>query len=210
MSGQHVAPVHMNHFLMASLDFREYRDAFLQRLADIFPDSGPSSSIDPELARRTYRWDEPEIASFKYLFNFVLDYRRRDQVLKDLFEQKIGAEQSFAPELYVNQKEAQEMQLGGMIIGGHSHRHQPLSSLTDSELDADLNTCHGLLTQRLYSQAVWPFCYPYGKRDSFMGGASEKLKQLGFACSFSTEVGSNRPGTNLFALQRLDCKDVTA
>ena len=32
-----VVPVHMNHFLMAALDFEQYRTAFLNRLADSQP-----------------------------------------------------------------------------------------------------------------------------------------------------------------------------
>ena len=37
LEGQCVAPVHMNHFLIAELDFEFYQRAFLQRLSDIAP-----------------------------------------------------------------------------------------------------------------------------------------------------------------------------
>ena len=49
--------------------------------------------IDATGAQRTYRWDSPEVASFKYLFNFVLDWDVRDQTVKTLFEEHIGDEQ---------------------------------------------------------------------------------------------------------------------
>lgn len=193
---------------MAALDFEEYRDTFLRRLAATMSDSSICIDFDPTMLQRTYRWDTPKVASFKYLFNFVLDCRLRDQILKDLFEEKIDDVKCFAGTLYVNSEEARQMQAAGMIIGGHSHHHKPLSSLTDEELEWDLNTCHRFLTANLHSQEHWPFCYPYGKKDSFNSNILTQIEQLGFVCSFSTEVGSNVPGENLFALRRLDCKDV--
>jgi hypothetical protein len=198
----------MNHFLMAALDFEEYRNAFLNRLADINPTSNNLTEVDSGLAQRVYRWDIPEVASFKYLFNFVLDFTVRDRILKDLFEEKIDNVRSFAQYLYVNAEEAREMQAGGMVIGGHSHQHKPLSSLPDKELESDLTTCHQSLKEKLHQQPLWPFCYPYGKRDSFNADTLRWLKHLGFACSFSTEVGPNTSGTDAFAIRRFDCKDI--
>jgi peptidoglycan/xylan/chitin deacetylase (PgdA/CDA1 family) len=208
LAGTHVAPVHMNHFLMASLHFDEYRSAFLTRLADM--DSGWKDSCiaDASLAQRIYRWDRPEVACFKYLLNFGMDFRIRERILEDLFTDKIGDVQSFARDLYLNTQEARAMQAGGMVIGGHSHQHKPLSSLSDKELEADLSTCHKNLTEKLRPQSLWPFCYPYGSRASFNGAASNWLKHFGFVCSFCTEVGSNAPGTDAFAIRRFDCNDV--
>jgi peptidoglycan/xylan/chitin deacetylase (PgdA/CDA1 family) len=48
LNEQRVAPVHMNHFLMASLDFDVYRSAFLERL-----NHAAISTVDPAIAQRT-------------------------------------------------------------------------------------------------------------------------------------------------------------
>ena len=202
-----VASVHMNHFLMAALDFDVYRSTFLQRLQEVAPQTWLPTEVDPAVARRTYRWDSLEVASFKYLFNFVLDWRVRDRVLQMLFEEQIDAEESFSRRLYFTWEDARQMQAAGMLIGGHSHYHRPLATLSTEELQWDLTTCHRLLTEHLLPQSLWPFCYPYGKRDSFNDTAVRRLKELGFGCAFSTEVGTNHPDTNVFALHRLDCKD---
>ncbi len=207
LEGQYIAPAHMNHFLMAGLDFDTYRCVLLERL-DGLNGGSTESRLNPELVRKTYRWDTPEVASFKYLLNFVLEDGVREKVLRDLFEEYIGTVDAFAPTLYVNITEVREMQAAGMIIGGHSHQHKALSSLSDDELTSDLTTCYQVLTANLHEQSFWPFCYPYGKADSFNSTASKRLKRLGFACSFSTEIGSNAPYEDLFALRRLDCKDV--
>jgi peptidoglycan/xylan/chitin deacetylase (PgdA/CDA1 family) len=203
-----VASVHVNHFLMAALDFEGYRRAFMQRLSDIAPHIWASTNVDLNLARHTYRWDTPEVASFKYFFNFVLDSPIRNQVVKRLFEEKIGDEKSFSRRLYLNWQDARQMQSVGMLIGGHSHQHKPLAALSDEELYADLSTCSRLLIEHLEPQSFWPFCYPYGQKDSFNDTTIATLKQLGFACSFSTEIGSNTPGTDAFTIRRFDCKDI--
>jgi peptidoglycan/xylan/chitin deacetylase (PgdA/CDA1 family) len=205
---QRVASVHMNHFLMATLDFETYRSAFLRRLQELAPHAEAMSAIDPTVAQRSYRWDSPEIAAFKYFFNFIVDPQARDQVLFSLFEEEIGAEAVFSRSLYFNWEEAKQMQAAGMLIGGHSHRHRPLATLSNEELRLDLQMCQRLVREQLRPQTLWPFCYPYGKADSFNNAAARQLKQLGFICAFSSEVSTNLPGMDPFALRRFDCKDV--
>jgi peptidoglycan/xylan/chitin deacetylase (PgdA/CDA1 family) len=204
--GEHrVAPVHMNHFLLASLDFELYQRSFLERLNArhlLAP-----TQIDQEAAQRTSRWDSPQVALFKYLFNFVLDYGVRDQVVKELFEEHIAEEKSFSDILYLNWEEAKQMQEMGMVIGGHSHQHRPLAGLSDEELRRDLCTCWRLLIGHLQTQPFWPFSYPYGEKESFSDTVVRSVRELGFACSFTIEVGTNAPGMDRFALCRLDCKE---
>jgi len=196
-----VAPVHMNHFLMAALDFSEYRRELTGRMGVT------DETVDMAAARRTYGWDTPEVARFKYLFNFVADPARRDAAVAGLFEEKIAPQAEFSRELYVSWEDARAMQSAGQVIGGHTHRHRPLAALGAEELKFDLECCRRLLVEHLRPQPLWPFCYPYGKRASFSDAAVAELKRLGFACSFSTEPGANRPGADLFAIRRVDCKD---
>jgi len=202
-----LAPVHMNHFLMASLEFDQYQRAFLEKLEELAPGNDDRNRVDPALAMRTYRWDKPEVAGFKYLFNFVLEGTLRDRVVSSLFEKHLGDEREFARSLYLNWEEARQMQSAGMLMGGHSHGHQPLAVLPEDELTSDLTACRRLLWSNLKPQTIWPFSYPYGKRNSFNQAVARQLDGLGFTCAFSTEPGMNAPGTARFALHRLDCKD---
>jgi peptidoglycan/xylan/chitin deacetylase (PgdA/CDA1 family) len=135
-----------------------------------------------------------------------LDPAVRDSIVRLLFEEYIAPEREFAGELYVSWNEARQMQAAGMVIGGHTHRHRPLASLTDAELKQDLTVSSDLLRARLYPQPLWPFCYPYGKSDSFQPAAIELLKRLRFDCAFTTEKGPNQPGQDLFTITRVDCK----
>jgi peptidoglycan/xylan/chitin deacetylase (PgdA/CDA1 family) len=208
VQGRTVAPVHMNHFLMAHLDFAKYQELFLGALQNAGFDNSIYEGLDATTCKRTYPRDSTEVARFKYLFNFILDTGLRDRIVKDLFESWVAPEREFSEELYLSWSEARQMQQAGMVIGGHSHTHRPLSKLTGTELELDLETCWSLITAHLLPQARWPFCYPYGKADSFNHQAVVTLKRLGFACSFATEAGTNQLGANLYALRRFDCKDI--
>ena len=195
-----VVPVHMNHFLMAALDFETYRGELMKHLA------GDASAVDPRVAGKTYPWDTAEVAAFKYFFNFVVDPAMRDSAVRILFEKYIGSEREFARELYINWDEAREMQNAGMTVGGHTHLHRPLASLSSEDLRTDLETCTAILRKQLRPQPVWAFCYPYGKSDSYTPETIATIRRLGYDCGFTTETGPNLPGQDLFRISRVDCK----
>jgi peptidoglycan/xylan/chitin deacetylase (PgdA/CDA1 family) len=205
-----LAAVHMNHFLMAAMDFQDYADAFFRKVVSMCPDAFAPLNVDAERAAQTYPWDTPEVARFKYLFHFGMDAELRDRAVRELFAQHIGDEAAFAESLYINWDEARKMQKAGMAIGGHTHQHKPLANMTARELSWDLETCYKLLRQKLTPQAVWSFSYPYGKKDSFHLRAVRKLQQLGFRCAFSTEMSDNRRGGDRFMVGRSDGKKALA
>lgn len=94
-----VAPVHKNHFLMACLDFPEYREAFIKCLAELSPET--ETELDTSQARKIYRWDNDEIAAFKYLLNFSLPDGLRDQILGELFCKFLGNEERSFQAIYI-------------------------------------------------------------------------------------------------------------
>ena len=204
-----VVPVHMNHFLMASLEFAEYQTMFLDRVRSLGFDDR-AQTIDSAVSQHTYPLDTPEVARFKYLFNFALPTATRDLAVKKLFGECLGSEKSFSKELYLSWEEAREMQRAGMAMGGHTHDHRPLSTLNDQELNEDLTRCWDLIQKNLDPQNYWPFSYPYGKANSFNGKVIDQLRRLGFHFSLCTEKGKNLPGVDLFSIRRLDCKDIVA
>ncbi len=203
-----VAPVHMNHFLMAALGFRSYSSSFFEKLEERAPGSAARRN-GFTAAQGCYPWDSPEVASFKYLFNFVLDPGPRDEAVREMFEEHVGPEAQFARELYITWEEAREMQSEGMLIGGHTHGHRPLSGLSPEDRRRDLALCRALLAQNLAPQDAWPFSYPYGKASSFSHETVAELVRLDFTAAFSTESGVNRRGASLYAIRRLDCKKAT-
>ena len=147
-------------------------------------------------------------AYLKFLLNFRLPESLRDTILDALFAAYLGDEQAFARELYLSWKDACQMQDAGMVVGSHSHNHTALSLLSDDRQREDLKTCTDLLHRRLRPQPRWPFSYPYGKKDTYNDLTVYAIRELGYCCSFGTESGVNHVGQDLFALRRVDTKDV--
>ena len=204
---QRVILVHKNHFLMAKLGFDDYQSFFMNLLSEVAPNT--DCKVDADQAARTYRFDNQPAAEFKYMLNFRLAPTVRSQVLDRLFAEHLGDEAAFAKELYVSWQEAQSMQDAGMILGGHSHRHIALATLSADEQTADLESCARLLHARLQPQSFWPFCYPYGNpSDSFNGTTVEALVKLDFSCAFTTAMGTNQSTSDRYRLQRIDTTEV--
>jgi peptidoglycan/xylan/chitin deacetylase (PgdA/CDA1 family) len=203
-----VASVHKNHFLLAAVEFDEYRRAFLDELKRRRPET--KTEVDSATVAATYRWDTPEVGAFKFLLNFGVPEPVRDAVLDVLFATYMGDEGGFARELYLSWKDACQMQDAGMLVGSHSHNHTALSLLSDDRQREDLKTCTALLRGRLRPQGLWPFSYPYGRKHSYNDLTVHTIRELGYCCSFGTEPGLNHVGQDLFALRRVDPKDVAA
>ena len=161
--------------------------------------------VDAAEAQRIYRWDSPDVASFKYLVNFTLPRTLREQALDATFLTHFGDEAEFAESLYLNWSEAREMQSSGMIIGGHSHSHPALGVLSPKEQRADLSVCARQLRRGLFPQAHLPFSYPYG---DFNDATVDSLRDLGFDCSLTLQTGVNAAGEDLFRVRRFDTNDV--
>jgi peptidoglycan/xylan/chitin deacetylase (PgdA/CDA1 family) len=207
LDGERVLSVHKNHFLLASLDFARYRQAFMEQLAELSP--GPNLIEDHAEARTSYPWDLPELAAFKFFLNFRLAPAVRDQVLHLVFASHFSGESAFASELYLSWDEARQMQAAGMLLGAHSYQHVALATLSDEQQREDLTTCARVLRQRVNRQSLWPFSYPFGRRHSFNQVTIRTLRQLEFTCGFTTESGPNRVSQDLFRLRRIDANEVT-
>jgi peptidoglycan/xylan/chitin deacetylase (PgdA/CDA1 family) len=205
-----LAAVHMNDFLLAKLEFGEYADAFFKKVVSLSPDAFAATNVDCGRAAAIYPWDTPDVARFKYLFHFGMNTEVRDRAVREIFTSCISDEASFADSLYINWDEARRMQKAGMCLGGHAHQHKLLANLSTRELDHDLETCARLLRHNLGPQAVWPFSYPFGKKDTFHLRAVRRLQHLGFRCAFSTELADNPRGCDRFTIGRTDCNRALA
>ena len=201
-----VLSVHKNHFLMAAVDFDDYRRAFLERLASLSPET--KTTVDAAKARSTYPWDTAEVAAFKLLLNFYVPAPLRARILDALFADSLGDEAAFARELYLSWDEARQMQKAGMVLGGHTHEHIALATLTDEQQSVALATCSRILHQRVNPQTLWPFTYPYGQPHSFNATTIRLLRELGFDCAYTTVPGPNGVGDDCFLLRRVDTVDV--
>jgi peptidoglycan/xylan/chitin deacetylase (PgdA/CDA1 family) len=194
-----VACVHMIHFLMAACDLAD-----LQRdLSDALPASCADTALAVSAAEvaRCYPWDTSDVGTFKYLLNFALPTDVREAAVSRLFHKHLGSSEAFARELYMSWNELREMQGHGMVIGGHSHAHRALSSLSLEAQVADLTRGAELMASRLRPQDAWPFAYPYGWHNDTTVSV---LRDLNYACAFTVETGANDVNQDAFRLRRFD------
>ena len=205
-SGSWVAPAHKNHLLMATLPLKEYAERYRSML-DAFQ-VAPLGDASPEAVRASYPWDDAATGRLKFLINFQTPTEVRDRVLRELFQEALGAEHEFAPNLYISPEGLREMQKEGMVLAGHSHIHSPLSALGGAQ-DEELQTCASWLRGNCSDQEIWPFVYPFGRPNSFDGGTIAAVKRAGFHCSFSTIEGANARGQDLFQILRVDTNEVS-
>ncbi|MBI3457032.1 MAG: polysaccharide deacetylase family protein [Candidatus Rokubacteria bacterium] len=203
---QRVLPVHKAHFLMAGLGFAEHRRRLLGCLGD--ERAAVEARLDMAEVRRTYRWDTPEVARFKFFVNFCLEPGVRKAVLDRCFADHFGDEAAFARCLYMTWDEVRELEAAGMAVGGHSHEHRALAELSPAQVGADVGRCAALLRSRLGARSAMPFSYPYGKASSLTDHAALGVRAAGFVCAFTTEPGGNPAGQDLYRLRRTDTKEL--
>lgn len=207
LSERMMAPVHKTHFLMAGVPLGELQTAFRSALDDL--SAGTAYPVDPEKAKRQYRFDNPEAAAFKYLLNFVAPPGLRDQALGRIFARYLGPEDELSRDVYVTWDEARAMQSAGMLLGGHTHTHaQPLARMTDDDQVRELERCAALLHEQLRPQHLWSFSYPWGKPDTYSSFTVDLVRRLGFHCGFTTTVGTNKAGDDPYRIIRVDTKDM--
>ncbi|MGD9901840.1 MAG: polysaccharide deacetylase family protein [Vicinamibacterales bacterium] len=191
-----LAPVHMIHFLMAACELSD-----LQRsLRAVLPAEQRAPATAEDVAR-AYPWDTADAGRFKYTLNFQLTPAARDQAVSRLFAEHLGDSRAFASDLYLSWAHLVEMQAQGMVVGGHSHLHRALSTMTADELRADLERSTALLRRRLGAQQYWPFAYPYGWHDEV---TVAMVRDFDYTCAFTVESGANAPGADAHRLRRFD------
>ncbi|MGC6415398.1 MAG: polysaccharide deacetylase family protein [Bacteroidia bacterium] len=203
-----VLPVHKNHFLLAYLGIRQYEAMFRLALLERYP--AQDISIQDIIVQRTYRWDEIEVARFKYLINYKLPLSIRDEILDIVFQDVFDDEPSFSKSIYLNDLELKNMRSAGMVIGGHSHSHNVLSSLTKTEQSEDLHQNLALLKPYVSDQLLTPFSFPFGKKDTYNSHTLDILKQLNVSMAYSTIVEDSTEASSMYEIGRVDPKDIPA
>lgn len=198
-------PVHMNHFLLASLGtpmLRKHLDQAAKSLDIEIPCEPPSSQV-----RAVYRWDSEDTARLKYLVNHLLSPDLSEALLQHVFSDVLGPPEEFARSLYLDWDQAREMQTAGFALGGHSHSHRILSGMEDGEQREDLEQSMSLLRSRL-GGGHRGFAYPYGKPSTYTEMTISQLSDLGYSCAFNTTADHSESGVSRWEIPRIDPKDI--
>lgn len=91
------------------------------------------------------------------------------------------------------------MSAAGIAFGSHTRTHPDLTTLTRGDAEEELIASKTAIEDAI-SRPVDALAYPYGAYDHRIKG----LAQTHFALACSTTLGFVRPGSDLFALERLE------
>jgi peptidoglycan/xylan/chitin deacetylase (PgdA/CDA1 family) len=192
-----VLEVHKLHALRERLADDELR----WRLPDDLPE------VSPAEAQAHYRYDTPEAAALKFLLNIRLPTERRRELVDSLFAAEFPDEGTVAEELYMARDEVEALEREHRAIGAHSYAHQPLSTLSNGELDGDLERVTRLLEEVTGSRPR-AFSYPYGTPEAVDPRAAAGLDAAGYRIAFTMRREVNANLAEPLLLGRLDTNDL--
>jgi peptidoglycan/xylan/chitin deacetylase (PgdA/CDA1 family) len=88
----------------------------------------------------------------------------------------------------------------GIAVGVHSATHRCLPTLTDAELDHEVNDSRTVMH---HATGIWPefFAYPYGRCDPRVRA---RVQMAGYRAALSLAPGLVRPGADAWCLQRIN------
>ena len=135
-----------------------------------------------------------------------LPYPKRLAVAREISQRAGVADHST---LMMTGRQLCELHAAGVAIGGHTHSHPILESLSDQDAERDLVEGRRRLME-LLDAPVSLFAYPNGiPGKDFSGRHAEMAKRAGFVAAVSTSAGAARPGADLYQLPRFTPWDRT-
>jgi peptidoglycan/xylan/chitin deacetylase (PgdA/CDA1 family) len=131
----------------------------------------------------------------------------RTEELADLISQRTRS--TTPPPATMTQDHLRTLAANGMEIGGHSHKHHILTTLSATEARRQIGACADELTAIL-GRPPRLFAYPNGKpgRD-FTDEHKAMIRNVGFQAALSTRHGVASYGTDLFDIPRFTPWDET-
>ena len=192
--------VHKIHYLRSIISPDKFREMVYSRI----PNSFKELEIR-ENAVRIYKYDEAEVAIFKYMLNFALPQPLLSNTLDSIFEEECINEANFCKKWYLDEFEIKLMADEGHEIGIHGYTHKPFSTLSAQEIITEIKTNANQLEMITKREPSW-ISYPNGVIDkNVLGRIKENLKDL--KLGFTTETGWNGPITEPLMIKRANAND---
>jgi peptidoglycan/xylan/chitin deacetylase (PgdA/CDA1 family) len=110
---------------------------------------------------------------------------------------------------FLTEADARALVARGFEIGAHSMSHRRLSTIPRADQAVEIGRSISLVRQVAGGSSV-PFAYPFGCRGSYAAETRAIVAAAGASCALATTPGLNSPTTDLFALKRLEIRNVSA
>jgi len=104
---------------------------------------------------------------------------------------------------YLNWSEIRQLKKEGVTIGGHSHTHSHMATLSIEEIKKELETSNKIFLKEL-GEVPNLFAYPYGEADS---RTMQLLKDYKYKVAFGQHSGVINETSNLYFLPRFSLNE---
>lgn len=198
--------VHRLHVLLGKFGGKHIYDTLQNYLKD---EMLIDTHVD-EFKRLTYNRqlnDEYTLLA-KRIINYFISYDYREWIMDRVMEDLVKDEEKLFWEFYLSEKDIQQMQDAGMIIGSHTVNHKVMSKLSFEEQDIEICNSFSTLEQITDGLPVRTFCYPYGGYHTFTEETEKLLEQHNSSFAFNVEPRDIELKDMLYrrqALPRYDC-----
>ena len=183
---------HLGHLLCVAWQRCRGDVSFREQAAALLP---------PEL-RKTLDVDEPTVRGvIRENVNQLKSRSTGDpRQLAERLGALLGVDGGSAVDGFMNWDQVRSMAAERTTFGGHSASHRIMTSLSPTEVDAEVRECRDVL-RRETGELPTTFSYPNGNWDD---SASRIVRESGFRVSFGTAPGSVSPDDDRFSLRRVN------
>lgn len=175
--------VHLIHLLRSRVDPQRLSEE-IYRIAEEW--RVKIAAVDHAKAINQYFYDTPEVAEIKYLLNFALPRDLREDIVGMCFDRLLGWErEELVRSLYMDKIQLRELAERD-YLGTHAHAHQPLGSLSETEVKVDIHTSLELL-EEWTGRRPDAIAYPYGSQEACTDAVGRVASRLGIRIGFTME-----------------------
>ena len=195
------------HFLLSRFDIAEIIDNFNDFLKNNFPEIYekffiPKDKRLSDTKRHDYGGDF-RIDNFKEKITSS-PKNLREEFIKNFFDKVNISENDLIKELFINEKEMINMDKKGFLIGYHTHYHNAIDTLSEKEIEEDLNKSKEYF-KRILNKDPDFFSYPYGRSSEI---AIKVLKENGIKYAVTIERRGLLKSDNPLKIPRYDINDI--
>ena len=196
LQDKQVLPVQMLQCLLAEVEEDILVQEYTKMLQKLYPKYYSKYSVKPKKDLRLYIWYSPKVIGLKSVIRQMSIPMQRN-ILKPLFEEFIGDEETFWSKLYMNYFNIKDLLRDGFEIGCHGYSH---STLINSNLKEELVESKSFL-EKIYNTQITSFSIPYGTKNE---DVIYSIKNAGYHCCLNSEFKVNSGKTDPFNLTRID------
>jgi len=195
-----VVDVHKLHYIrsvMTDNDVYKFIDNFINLEQIKYPDN----------INELYRYDTLETKKLKYLLNFILEPKIKEEIISKLFSTLVD-ETQFSKELYMNINDIRKINSFG-YLGTHTNRHLPLATLSNTLIKEEIQSSLDFLSSECKIDNIKSISYPYGGAKAVNDIVAQVSSDFSFYFGLTMFRGINSKADfkNPFLLKRVDTND---